>query len=159
MVVLGVDPGLARCGFGLVKDEPGSRLTAVRYGTIETSSRLDDSSRLAVLYNQLTGIIDSFTPQLVAVEKLFFNKNTRTAISVSQARGVVLLCAALRGVPVREFTPLQVKQALTGEGRADKRQVEYMVRVLLSIAVPISPDDAADALAVAICARHYVNWG
>ena len=153
MLVLGIDPGTAITGYGLVKGE-GDDLTLVAYGAITTSSDWPLPERLQRIYRELTALIEDQQPTAVAVEELFFSKNVRTALSVGQARGVALLAAANAGLPIHEYTPLQVKQAIAGYGRATKDQVQQMVRMLLALDSVPQPDDAADAIAVAICHIH-----
>ena len=153
MLVLGIDPGTAITGYGLVKGEDDD-LTLVVYGTITTSSDWPQPERLQRIYRELTALIEDWQPTVVAVEELFFSKNVRTALSVGQARGVVLLAAANAGLPIHEYTPLQVKQAIVGYGRATKDQVQQMVKMLLGLESVPQPDDAADAIAVAICHVH-----
>jgi len=152
-IILGIDPGYGLTGFGLVECV-GSRLKALDYGVIETSSKEDFPERLKTLYQALTKIIKKYKPNLVAVEDLFFYKNVTTAIKVGQARGVIILTAVLAKVPVVEFTPLQVKQAISSYGRAEKNQVQQMVKLFLGLEKIPKPDDAADALAIAICAAN-----
>ena len=153
MLVLGIDPGTAITGYGLVKGEDDD-LTLLVYGTITTSSDWPQPERLQRIYRELTALIEDRQPTVVAVEELFFSKNVRTALSVGQARGVVLLAAANAGLPIHEYTPLQVKQAIVGYGRATKDQVQQMVKMLLALDSVPQPDDAADAIAVAICHIH-----
>lgn len=153
MLVLGIDPGTAITGYGLVKGE-GDDLTLVAYGAITTSSDWPLPERLQRIYRELMALIEHQQPTAVAVEELFFSKNVRTALSVGQARGVALLAAANAGLPIHEYTPLQVKQAIAGYGRATKDQVQQMVRMLLALDSVPQPDDAADAIAVAICHIH-----
>jgi crossover junction endodeoxyribonuclease RuvC len=153
MRVLGIDPGTATTGYGVIEEQAG-RLTLVGYGTIRTASDLPMPRRLLALHGELIELLALHAPETAAVESLFFQKNVRTALTVGQARGAVLLALAERGVPVSEYTPLEVKQAVTGYGGAEKRQVQSMVRALLKLAEPPRPDDAADALAVAICHAH-----
>lgn len=153
MLALGIDPGTAILGYGLVKST-GNRLSMVDYGCIRSSPRDGLAERLAGLYDAVRDVIEARRPEVVAVEELFFNRNAKTALAVGQARGVVLLAAAHAGVPVAEYTPLEVKMAVTGYGRAEKEQVQAMVRILLGLAEVPRPDDAADALAVAICCLH-----
>ena len=153
MLVLGIDPGTAITGYGLVKGE-GDDLTLVAYGTITTSSDWPLPERLQRIYQELTALIEDQQPTAAAVEELFFSKNVRTALSVGQARGVALLAAANAGLPIHEYTPLQVKQAIAGYGRATKDQVQQMVKMLLALDCVPQPDDAADAIAVAICHIH-----
>jgi crossover junction endodeoxyribonuclease RuvC len=148
--VLGIDPGSARMGYGVV-DVSGNDLATVTYGCIETSPDWSAAERLHLLHQDLSLLLERFAPQEVAVEELFFAKNARTAISVAQARGVALLAAAQFGCRIAEYTPLQVKVGVVGYGRAEKAQVEHMVTLLLHLAEPPRPDDTADALAVAIC--------
>jgi crossover junction endodeoxyribonuclease RuvC len=153
MLVLGIDPGTAITGYGLVKGE-GDDLTLVAYGAITTSSDWPLPERLQRIYQELTALIEDQQPTAAAVEELFFSKNVRTALSVGQARGVALLAAANAGLPIHEYTPLQVKQAIAGYGRATKDQVQQMVKMLLALDSVPQPDDAADAIAVAICHIH-----
>ncbi len=147
--VLGIDPGLARMGYGVV-DREGNRLRAGLFGTFETKAGTPVPERLSILYEGLTGLIRKVRPDAAAVEELFFSKNVKTAITVAQARGVALLACGQAGLPIFEFKPGQVKQAVTGYGQADKKQVTRMVRILLGLAEDPQPDDTADALAVAI---------
>jgi crossover junction endodeoxyribonuclease RuvC len=151
MRILGVDPGFGRTGWGVI-DFGGSQMTAVDYGCIETKSGEDFSDRLEMLYNEIFATIKKFKPDLVAVEELFFYKNVTTAIKVSHARGAILLAAKKAGLAVAEFTPLQVKQAVSGYGGAEKGQVQRLVQTFLRLKELPKPDDAADALAIAICA-------
>jgi len=154
VLVLGVDPGSAITGFGLIR-ATGNKLEAVDYGCIRTSPDKPMELRLKTIYNELGEIIGNYQPDFFAVEELFFNKNVRTALTVSQARGVIMLAGANRGLSVHEYTPLQVKQAVVGYGRAEKAQIQYMVKMLLCLPAIPKPDDVADALAVAICHTHY----
>ena len=150
MRVLGVDPGLSRCGIGVV-DGPRSRPAAVRAGVVRTPADAPAGRRLALLYEELGAVLAETRPDAVALEWVFFNANVRTAMGVGQAAGVALLCAEQAGVAVTQYTPTQVKAAVAGNGAADKAQVGYMVRVLLGLARVPSPPDAADALALALC--------
>jgi len=150
---LGIDPGTAILGYGCVNAEKNKN-RLLSYGCIKTPKELDDASRLKIIYRELTKLIKKFKPDCLAVEEIFFFKNSKTVISVSQARGAAILTAANLGIPVYEFTPLQVKQAVSSYGRAEKQQVQKMVKLLLGLAEIPKPDDAADALAVAICAAH-----
>src|SRR5512136_872393 len=154
MLVIGIDPGTATTGYGLVREAEDGSLSVVKYGAILTHASLPMPERLLDLYCQLREILLLHRPQSGAVEKLFFQKNVRTALTVGQARGVVLLVLAQAGLPVAEYTPLEVKQAVAGYGGADKNQVQQMVKTILSLAEVPHPDDAADALAVAICHVH-----
>ena len=150
MRILGVDPGIALVGFGIV--EVADRgLRAGQYGHIATESGTPVADRLKILYDDMCTVIREYKPDVVAVEELFFNKNAKTAIVASHARGVLILAAVNSGVPVAEYTPLQVKQAVVGYGRASKQQVQAMVTRLLDLKEIPKPDDTADALAVAIC--------
>jgi crossover junction endodeoxyribonuclease RuvC len=155
---LGVDPGTAIMGYGVV-ERVGSSLRALEFGALTTPSAEPMPRRLLSLYTRLTALIDAHRPGALAVEELFFNRNVRTAIPVGQARGIVLLSAAQANVPVFEYTPLQVKDAVVGYGRATKDQVQQMIRTLLDLDVVPRPDDAADALAIAICHMHSVRLG
>lgn len=153
MIVLGIDPGTAMTGYGLV-ERTGSRLRAVDYGCLETPAGMPLPERLLLIQDGLIDLVETHRPDLVAVERLFFNKNVQTAFAVGQARGVALLTAARFGLPVHEYGPHEVKLAVTGHGRAEKIQVQRMVQVVLGLAVLPRPDDAADALAIAICLAH-----
>lgn len=153
MIVLGVDPGTANTGYGLIARD-GNRLRSLDYGHLETLAGRPLAERLLTIHQGIGELIDEHAPDLVGVESLFFNRNVQSAFAVGQARGVVLLAAAQRGIPVVEFNPNEVKVAVTGYGRADKGQVQRMVQALLGLAVLPRPDHAADALAVAICAAH-----
>ena len=150
MLVVGIDPGTASTGFGVVRGT-GSRYQALREGVIETRPGVALELRLAQIHAQIGELLDEFRPDALAIEELYFGANVRTAFAVGQARGVVLLAAGQRGVPSRSYTPQQVKGAVCGNGRADKDQVGRMVARLLGLAAPPAPDHAADALAVAIC--------
>ena len=153
MRILGIDPGTAICGYGVV-DIFGNKLSVVNYGAVLTDKDLDPAQRLLILHEELSKIIEIYKPEIMAVEELFFNKNARTVMTVSQARGVILLTGEKNGLLVREYTPIQVKLAVVGYGRATKEQVTLMVQRLLNIKEKPKPDDVADALAVAICAAH-----
>ncbi|NLI14154.1 crossover junction endodeoxyribonuclease RuvC [Pelotomaculum propionicicum] len=157
MLIMGVDPGTAITGFGLVKYN-GSRFTLVDCGCIRTSPDTPLSGRLHFLYRELVDIISRHNPEQFAVEELFFNKNAKTALAVGHARGVAMLAAASSGLPVFEYTPLQVKQSVAGFGRAEKTQVQFMVKTILALPAVPAPDDVADALAVAICHGHLNSW-
>lgn len=151
MRILGIDPGTATTGFGVVEEDSQGQLISVGYGTIITPPDMSVEKRLLSIYEQLKEIILLYKPQAAAVEKLFFYKNVTTAMAVGQSRGVVVLSFAQAGLPIGEYTPLEVKQAVTGYGNADKKQIQQMVKVLLNLETIPKPDDAADALAVAIC--------
>ncbi len=154
MITIGIDPGTAITGYGIIKEEQDGCLTVLDYGVIRTSAEFSQAERLAQLYHKITGLILLHQPDDGAVEKLFFERNVRTAIHVGQARGVTLLAMAEAHLQVGEYTPLEVKQAVAGYGGADKNQVQQMVRTLLGLEAVPQPDDAADALAVAICHIH-----
>ena len=149
-LALGIDPGTATTGYGLVRTEPDGSLVAVKYGVLLTPKESTASARLVMLYDQLRDVLDEYKPQLAAVEKLFFARNVTTALAVGQARGVVMLAIEQAGIEVFEYTPKEVKNAVAGYGGADKRQVQEMVRALLQLDSIPKPDDAADALAIAI---------
>ena len=153
MLVLGVDPGLATTGYGLVREAEGG-LQAVAYGVVTTSAEDALPERLRQLYRELSALIQKYQPDEGAVEELFFSQNVRTAMSVGQARGVALLALADANLPVTDYTPLTVKQAVSGFGGADKIQMQTTVKMLLRLESLPRPDDAADALAVAICHLH-----
>jgi len=152
MIILGIDPGTATIGYGVIKGP--KKLELIKYGCIKTTIDLSTAERLNKLHNELKTIIETYKPDVVAVEDIFFFKNLKTAIKVSQARGVILLTIAQAKTKVAEYTPLQIKQAVACYGRADKNQVQKMVKVLLNLKEIPKPDDAADALAVAICCAH-----
>jgi len=153
-LILGLDPGTATTGYGLVREEDGGNLTALEYGIIRTPAGIPDADRLVLLHERIREIILLHSPTDSAVEKLFFQKNVRTAITVSQARGVILVSLAEAGLNIGEYSPNEIKQAVTGYGNADKKQVQEMVKVLLNLDKVPKPDDAADALAVAITHIH-----
>lgn len=150
MRILGLDPGLAILGFGII-DEEGNKLKLVDYGIINSEPDITFPERLKLLYDDLDFLINRYKPNIVAVEELFYNRNATTAIKVAQARGIQVLCCQQHDLPLYEFTPLQVKQTITGYGRADKKQVQLMVKNLLNMDHMPQPDDAADAIAIAIC--------
>ena len=154
MKILGIDPGTGIVGFGLISQN-GQDLKLLDAGTITTPPNQELAERLQTIYNELSGLIDEFQPDALSVEKLFFAKNVTTAISVSHARGVILLAGKIQNVPIYEYTPLQIKQALTGYGRADKKQIQIMVQTILKLKQPITQDDCADGIAAAIC--HSMN--
>ena len=150
MIILGIDPGLAIVGFGVLRKEK-SRIDVVDYGVITTPKEDTLPIRLSKIYKGMCELIDTFQPEQVALEELFFNTNITTGIAVAEARGVILLACINKGVKLFEYTPLQIKQALTGNGRADKHQVQYMVKTILKLSAIPKPDDAADGLAAALC--------
>lgn len=154
MIYLGIDPGTATTGFGIIRKtkDPKQEYEILEFGVIETSKKDSDSLRLKILYTDLVSIIKKHKPDIVGVEKLFFTKNQTTAMTVSQARGVTLLACEQSNVSLLEFTPLQVKNTLCGYGKADKKQVQSMVQKTFKLKHIPKPDDAADALAIALCA-------
>jgi crossover junction endodeoxyribonuclease RuvC len=156
VIILGIDPGTAALGYGIV-EKTGSRLRAIDYGCFETSPDSPMPERLLAIHTLLDELISLHQPAVVAVERLFFNKNAQTAMAVGQARGVVLLAAAQHGRPVREATPNEVKSAIAGYGAADKEQVQRMVQLVLGMAELPRPDDAADALAIAVCIANRIG--
>ena len=149
--ILGIDPGTGILGFGVIDVTASGKITFVDAGVIRTPVHEDDSVRLLTIYDELTSLITELNPAVMSVEKLFFARNVTTAMTVSQARGVVLLLGKQHNLELHEFTPMQIKQAVTGYGKADKKQIQEMVRVLLQLKEVPRPDDAADALAAAIC--------
>ena len=158
MIILGIDPGTAALGYGII-ERNGGRLRAIDHGCLETSPDLALPERLVLIHRLASDLIELHSPDLVGVERLFFSRNAQTAFAVGQARGVVLLAAGQHGVTVREATPNEVKSAVAGYGAADKEQVKRMVGIVLGMAAPPEPDDAADALAVAICVANRERAG
>ncbi len=152
MVILGIDPGFGRVGWGVIEQAKAGDWRAINYGCLETPAGDDFIQRLADTHRAVVALIKKYHPARLAVEELFFFKNQKTAFKVGEARGVILLAGIEAGLPVDEFTPLQVKQAITGYGRAEKKQMQKMVAMILGIKEKIKSDDAADALAVALCA-------
>ncbi len=150
MLALGIDPGSAICGYGIV-DMQGNRYQAICSGAVQTSPKISMPERLQIIYRELSQVIEQYHPERMGIEKLFFNRNVTSAIAVAQARGVVLLTAADHDLAISEFTPLEVKQAVVGYGKATKDQVIYMTQKLLNLSVSPQLDDVADALAIAIC--------
>ncbi len=155
MIIMGIDPGTAITGYGLIK-KTSDKLKLIEYGCIRTEPDLSTAERLHKLDQELAKLIKKHKPNKMAVEDIFFFKNLKTAVKVSQARGVILSRAAQMKIPVAEYTPLQIKQAVTSYGRAEKRQVQKMVKLLLNLDKIPKPDDAADALAAAICCAHSI---
>lgn len=153
MKILGIDPGVAIVGYGVIEYK-GNVFKVLDYGKITTPAHTPLPKRLKMVYDGMTELVNTFKPDVVAMEELFFNTNVTTAIAVGHARGVLVLGAENAGVPVAEYTPLQIKQAVTGYGRADKNQVQQMVKMFLNLSEVPKPDDTADALAVAICHAH-----
>lgn len=150
MIILGIDPGIAIVGYGII-EKNGNSIKMLEYGTIQTKANLTTPERLHIIFQELNEIIKEFKPTEVAYEKLFHQKNSKTVINVSQARGVEILASKLNNLDIYEYTPLQIKTAITGYGRADKKQMQESVRRLLNLSEIPKPDDAADALAIAIC--------
>ena len=153
MVILGIDPGYAIVGYGVVNYN-NNNFKPLTFGAVTTPAGMDFPKRLDIIYNGITELIEKTKPDALSIEKLYFNTNTTTAIDVAQARGVIVLAAERCGVPIFEYTPLQVKQAVTGYGRAEKRQIIEMTKTLLGLSKAPKPDDTADALALAICHAH-----
>lgn len=162
MVILGIDPGIATVGYGVVAAEGGT-FRAVEYGAILTPAHTMLEKRLKKIYDDISAIIKRHKPDVMAVEELFFNKNVKTAIDVAHGRGVILLAAENSGLDIYEYTPLQIKQNLVGYGRAEKGQIMYMTKLLLGLTETPKPDDTADALAIAICHANFIShnygWG
>ncbi|MCR5481510.1 MAG: crossover junction endodeoxyribonuclease RuvC [Clostridia bacterium] len=153
MRILGIDPGYAIMGYGVI-EKKGNHFKPIGFGSVTTDADMEMSMRLKHLYNSLMEIIAHYEPDVVSIEELFFNNNAKTAIMVGQARGVAVLACANSGMPIYEYTPLQIKQALVGYGRAEKKQVQQMVKTMLHLESVPKPDDTADALAAAICHGH-----
>ena len=153
MVILGIAPGLAIVGWGVLEYHKGA-FRVMGYGSIQTKAGLPVEERIKQIYDSMNIIIDKYKPEVMAIEELFWNTNQKTGISVAEARGVILLAAHSKGLKIREYTPLQVKQAVVGYGRAEKKQVIAMVTSILKLPKPPKPDDTADALAIAICQGH-----
>ncbi len=158
MLILGFDPGLATLGYGVIQTD-GFRHSLVTYGIVSTPAGMETPKRLCSIYGDVSWLIDKYKPDAIAVEELFFNQNVTTAINVAQARGVLLAACSCKTDQLYEYTPLQVKQAVVGYGRAEKKQVQTMVASLLGLNAIPKPDDAADALAVAICHAHSGKMG
>jgi crossover junction endodeoxyribonuclease RuvC len=154
MKILGLDPGTATTGFGLIQSDPKHKqgFRILEYGVIETDKSLTDAERLVILFDDISGLLKKYQPDRVGIEKLFFSTNQKTGITVAQARGVVLLACQQERIPLAEFTPLQVKNRLCGYGQATKQQMQYMVKQSFGLTTIPKPDDAADALAIALCA-------
>ncbi len=153
MRIIGIDPGYAIVGYGII-DYESNRFKVVDYGAVTTQAHTPFDLRLQTIYNGLSCLIEKYSPDAMSIEKLFFNTNTTTAIDVAQARGVIVLAAAQGGLDIAEYTPLQVKQSVVGYGRAEKKQVQEMTRLMLNLKAVPKPDDTADALALAICHAH-----
>ena len=156
MRIIGIDPGYAIVGYGVI-DYIGNKFKIVEYGAITTESNQNMNERFKSIHDDLNTIIERTKPEFLAIEELFFNSNQKTAINVAQARGVLLLSALNHGISVHEYTPLQVKQAVVGYGRAEKKQVQLLVKSILGLEKVPKPDDTADALAIAVCHAHSYN--
>lgn len=157
MRILGIDPGYAILGYGII-DVKGNHFSVCTYGAIETDSKMDMPDRLKHLYSRLMELIGEYQPDQASIEELFFNTNVKTAILVGQARGVAIVACANSGLDIYEYTPLQIKQGLVGYGRAEKKQVQAMVKTILNLKEVPKPDDTADALAAAICHGHSLEY-
>ena len=153
MIILGIDPGLAIVGWGVIEYR-NTRFRTLAYGSIQTPAGMRTEERLRAIYDGMRELIEKYHPEAMAVEELFFNTNVTTGIRVAEARGVILLAAEQAGLTIQEYTPMQVKQAVVGYGKAEKKQVIMMVTMLLNLPKPPKPDDTADALAIAICHAH-----
>lgn len=156
MVIFGIDPGLATTGYGIIKiKNRNAKIKIIDYGCVKTSAKLLLAERLEIIYKELEKLIKKYKPDKIVIEKIFFAKNVKTAMQVGEARGVVTLLAIQNRIPIFEFTPLQIKQALTGYGQASKEQIQKMVKIILGLKEIPKPDDVADALAIAItCNQH-----
>lgn len=157
VIIMGIDPGIAIVGFGVIEYK-GNRFKVIDYGAVITESEVSFPNRLKQIYDKLIELFNMYKPDALAIEELFFNKNVKTAINVGQARGVEILAAVNSGIEVFEYTPLQVKQGVVGYGRAQKRQVQEMIKIILNLEKIPKPDDVADALAVAVCHAHSGNF-
>ncbi len=153
MIIIGIDPGYAIVGIGVV-EYAGNKFRTLEYNAITTPAGMNTVARLKKIYDEMELYIEKYKPDCISIEELFFNSNQKTAINVAQARGVLLVAAANHNIPISEYTPLQVKQSVTGYGRAQKQQIQQMVKMILGLNAIPKPDDAADALALAICHAH-----
>lgn len=153
MIILGIDPGYAIVGYGIL-EYSNNHFTILHYGAVTTPAGMPFNRRLQIIYDELDVIISKYKPDVLAIEKLFYNTNAKTVIDVAQARGVIVLAAQKHGLEIAEYTPLQVKQSVVGYGRAEKKQVQEMMRIMLRLDKVPKPDDTADALAMAICHAH-----
>lgn len=156
MIILGIDPGYAIVGYGVL-EYSGNKFKVLNYGAVTTDASTDMFDRFKIIHDKINAVIEEYRPDFMAIEELFFNSNQKTAINVAQARGVIILSALSHGTRICEYTPLQVKQAVAGYGRADKQQIQQMVKLLLGLSKVPKPDDTADALAIAICHGHSYN--
>lgn len=156
MIFLGIDPGTATTGYGIIEiNKQKNQTNLVDFGVISTNSKFQDSKRLNALGSDIQSLIKKYKPVCAGVEKLFFTTNQKTAMSVSQSRGVILYILEKNSIPIQEFTPLQIKNFICGYGKAEKKQVQFMVQKTFKLSKPPKPDDSADALAIALCASHY----
>ena len=153
MIILGIDPGYAIVGYGVI-DYRNNHFSVIDYGAILTDAKMPFNERLEKIFDELTEIIEKYNPEAMAIEKVFYNSNAKTVIDVSQARGVIMLAAQKKKLPAYEYTPLQVKQSVVGYGRAEKKQIQEMIRRILALEKVPKPDDTADALAMAVCHAH-----
>lgn len=158
MIILGIDPGMATMGYGVIESS-NNRIRVLENGVVTTPSEMETPKRLLNIFNSVEALIQKYSPDAMAYEELFFNKNVKTALTIGHARGAAVLAGARQAIDLYEYTPLQVKQAVVGYGRADKQQVQGMVKLLLNLKEIPKPDDAADALAVAICHMHSAQFG
>ncbi len=157
--VLGVDPGLALTGYGIVEDQGRGVCRRVYSGIIKTGKEMEHPQRLKKIYEEVEALIDKYSPQAVSLERVFFNRNVRSALTVGEARGIIILAAAVNGLPVEEYAPLQIKNTVAGDGSADKTQMRKMVSLQLQLGeYRFGSDDEADALAVALCHLHQWKW-
>lgn len=156
-IIIGIDPGIADTGYGVIKQENGN-LEVIVYGSIKTSAKINLANRLLLLKNKLSDILKKYHPQIAIVEQLFFCSNTKTALTIGQARGVIMATLAEQKIKIIELTPLQVKQGLTGYGKANKKQMQQMIKLILNLKEIPQPDDAADALAMAVCGATIKNF-
>lgn len=157
MRIIGIDPGYAILGYGIIEMK-GNKFSVIEYGAITTDAKMAMPDRLKCIYASLVEIIDRYHPETASIEELFFNNNAKTALMVGQARGVAMLACVNSGLDIGEYTPLQIKQALVGYGRAEKKQIQIMVKTILNLDQVPKPDDTADALAAAICHGHCANY-
>ena len=156
MIVIGIDPGVARLGYGVIQVDNGVA-APLCYGCIQTKAGRRQAERLLAIYTEITALLTKYSPDFLAIEKLFFTKNVTSAMSVSEVRGAILLAAEQHQIPVEEYTPNQIKQAITGSGRADKAQMQEMIKRLLHLDEVPKPDDAADGLSIALCHIHIMR--
>lgn len=150
MIILGIDPGTAATGYGVI-EQTGDDVNLIKYGCIKTTPDTEKKERFKIIYENLLSLIDEYKPDILAVELLFFNKNTKTALSIGEVRGIIFLACAVKNISIFEYTPLQVKQYLVGYGKADKNQIKQMLQIQFNLEKPPTPDDAADAIAIALC--------